>query len=112
MPTTGPGGKIPGRIGAEDFTDAYDTTPGNSGDSVCGTGDVDRQKKGPPGEWVDDKRRSRKYEPDGTPEIDLDKPHQGYPGEHAHEWSDGKREHPGRDVCVFPTYDPPSVNCN
>jgi len=62
---------------------------------------------GPPGEWIDGKRRSRKYGPDGRPEIDLDKPHQGYPDEHVHEWPDGEREHPGRDVCILPPCDPP-----
>jgi RHS repeat-associated protein len=54
---------------------------------------------GPPGEWIDGKRRWRKYGPDGTPETDIDKPHQGYPEDHVHEWPDGKREHPGRPVC-------------
>ena len=55
--------------------------------------------RGPPGEWVDGKNRSRKYGPDGKPEIDIDYGHQGYPTPHVHEWPDGEREHPGRDVC-------------
>ncbi len=42
---------------------------------------------------------SRKYGPDGKPEIDIDKPHQGYDRPHVHEWPGGRREHPGRDVC-------------
>ncbi|WP_459874087.1 hypothetical protein, partial [Endothiovibrio diazotrophicus] len=55
--------------------------------------------RGTPGEWVDGKRRSRKYGPDGRPEIDIDKPHPGFPDDHVHEWPDGVREHPGRPVC-------------
>ena len=50
---------------------------------------------GPAGEWVDGRRRSRKYNDKGEPEVDLDKPHQGAPEPHAHNWVDGIREHPG-----------------
>lgn len=32
---------IPARIEAEDYRAAFDTTPGNSGPALCGTGDVD-----------------------------------------------------------------------
>lgn len=53
---------------------------------------------GPPGEWIDGQRRSRKYGPDGRPEVDIDNPHQGMPDTHVHEWPDGVREHPGRSV--------------
>ncbi len=67
------------------------------------SGDTPKKKDvpdtGPPGEWVDGERRKRKYGPDGKPEVDIDKPHQGYPDDHVHEWPDGKREHPGRPVC-------------
>lgn len=66
---------------------------------------------GPAGEWVDGKRRSRLYGPDGLPVLDLDKPHQGYPEEHVHEWPNGEREHPGRDVCLLPPCDPPPEEC-
>ncbi len=38
------------------------------------------------------------YGADGKPELDIDKPHQGYEKPHVHEWPDGKREEPGRDV--------------
>ncbi|WP_224788733.1 hemagglutinin repeat-containing protein [Pandoraea terrae] len=60
--------------------------------------------RGSPGSWIDGERRSRKYGPDGKPEIDIDKPHQGYDRPHVHEWPDGRREHPGRDVSpvIFP----------
>jgi RHS repeat-associated protein len=78
-----------------------------AGDSDQGGASTDKEKpkkikdvpdKGPPGEWIDGKRRSRKYGADGQPELDIDKPHQGYEKPHIHEWHDGKREEPGRDV--------------
>ncbi len=56
---------------------------------------------GPPGEWVDGERRSRKYGSDGKPEVDIDNPHPGMPDTHVHEWDHTKdypREHPGRPV--------------
>lgn len=60
--------------------------------------------QGTPGEWVDGERRSRQYGPDGKPAVDLDKPHQGAPDPHAHEWQGGKREHPGRPVSILPPW--------
>lgn len=57
---------------------------------------------GPPGEWIDGRRRSRKYGPDGRPQTDLDKPHPGAPYPHVHDWPGGKREEPGRPYCPVP----------
>lgn len=54
--------------------------------------------RGPPGEWVNGKRRSRLYNPDGTPKVDIDNPHPGMPKTHVHDWTNGVREHPGREV--------------
>ena len=62
----------------------------------------DVPNQGPPNEWVDGNNRSRLYGPDGRPVLDIDKPHQGYPEPHVHEWPNGKREHPGRDFCPLP----------
>ncbi|OYY93773.1 MAG: hypothetical protein B7Y41_09905 [Hydrogenophilales bacterium 28-61-23] len=58
--------------------------------------------RGPPGEWIDGERRSRKYGPNGRPELDIDKPHQGATEPHVHEWENGQREHPGRPVSPWP----------
>ena len=33
--------------------------------------------EGPPGGWIQGPRRGRQYGPDGMPEYDIDKPHQG-----------------------------------
>ncbi|MFC4932721.1 NBR1-Ig-like domain-containing protein [Massilia sp. GCM10023247] len=62
----------------------------------------DRPNEGPPGEWIDGKNGSRKYGPDGKPELDLDKPHQGHERPHVHEWDKNGREHPGRDYSPWP----------
>jgi hypothetical protein len=59
-------------------------------------------KKGPANEWIDGENRSRKYGPNGQPVLDIDKPHQAYQRPHVHEWPDGRREHPGRDICPLP----------
>ena len=67
-----------------------------------GTKGKDVPDRGPAGEWVDGERRSRQYGPDGRPVVDIDKPHQGAPEPHAHEWNDGVREHPGRPVSPIP----------
>jgi RHS repeat-associated protein len=67
--------------------------------------DKDVPVEGPPGEWVDGKRRSRQYGPDGRPVRDIDKPHQGAPDPHVHEWENGIREHPGRPVTPWPKKD-------
>nr|WP_081613261.1 RHS repeat-associated core domain-containing protein [Xanthomonas sp. SHU 199] len=61
---------------------------------------------GPPGEWIDGRRRSRLYGPDGRPKVDIDNPHQGAPYPHVHEWENGEREHPGREIPDLP---PPPV---
>jgi RHS repeat-associated protein len=57
---------------------------------------------GPPGGWIEGPRRGRKYCPDGTPEYDIDKPHQGNNEPHVHEWPNGIREEPGRPVSPLP----------
>jgi len=57
---------------------------------------------GPPGGWIQGPRRGRKYCPDGTPEYDLDKPHQGNETDHVHEWPGGVREEPGRPASPWP----------
>ena len=57
---------------------------------------------GPPGGWVQGPRRGRQYCPDGTPQFDIDKPHQGNETDHAHEWPGGVREEPGRPVSPWP----------
>lgn len=61
--------------------------------------------EGPAGGWIDGKRRSRQSGPDGSPARDVDKPHQGAPYPHVHEWEKGKREHPGRPVTPLPKKD-------
>lgn len=57
---------------------------------------------GPPGGWIEGPRRGRKYGPDGQPEYDIDKPHQGNEQDHVHEWPGGVREEPGRAVSPVP----------
>jgi RHS repeat-associated protein len=57
---------------------------------------------GPPNGWIQGPRRGRKYGPDGLPEYDIDKPHQGNNQDHVHEWPDGQREEPGRPVSPVP----------
>ena len=58
---------------------------------------------GPPGQWIDGRRRSRLYGPDGRPKVDIDNPHQGADYPHVHDWVDGVREHPGREIPDTPT---------
>ena len=60
--------------------------------------------EGEPGEWVDHPhgKQSRKYGPDGKPQVDIDRGHdhgQGSP--HAHNWVDGVRG-PGHPVSEIP----------
>ncbi|MGE0498587.1 MAG: RHS repeat-associated core domain-containing protein [Ramlibacter sp.] len=57
---------------------------------------------GPPNGWIQGPRRGRQYGPDGRPQLDIDRPHQGNEQDHAHEWPDGKREEPGRPVSPWP----------
>jgi RHS repeat-associated protein len=57
---------------------------------------------GPPGGWLQGPRRGRQYCPDGTPQYDIDKPHQGNEQDHVHEWPGGVREEPGRPVSPWP----------
>ena len=57
---------------------------------------------GPPGGFIQGPRRGRQYGPDGRPVLDIDKPHQGNQKPHAHEWPNGEREEPGRDVSPWP----------
>lgn len=84
--------------------------PHPCGSSPCGELPFKVSKKpdvpdrGPPGEWVDGRRRSRLYGPDGRPKVDIDKPHQGADYPHVHEWDeDGNREHPGREIPDLPS---------
>jgi RHS repeat-associated protein len=55
-----------------------------------------------PNEWIQGPRRGRQYGPDGKPQFDVDKPHQGNPEPHVHEWPDGVREEPGRPFFPWP----------
>jgi hypothetical protein len=57
---------------------------------------------GPPNGWIQGPRKGRQYGPDGKPQYDIDKPHQGEPEDHVHEWPDGEREHPGRPISPIP----------
>jgi RHS repeat-associated protein len=57
---------------------------------------------GPPSGWVQGPRRGRRYCPDGSPQFDIDKPHQGNEVDHVHEWPGGVREEPGRPVSPWP----------
>ena len=50
--------------------------------------------RNPPDTWIEGRRRSRLYGPDGRPLIDLDKPHQGNPTDHVHDWINGVRGEP------------------
>ena len=78
-------------------------TDQGKGSASEGKGKVkDVPDRGPPGEWIDGERRSRKYGSDGRPETDLDKPHPGAQYPHAHDWADGVREHPGRPYSPLP----------
>ncbi|CAD7387235.1 RHS repeat domain-containing protein [Xanthomonas arboricola] len=63
---------------------------------------VDVPDFGQPGQWIDGRRKSRLYGPDGRPRVDIDKPHQGAPYPHVHEWENGVREHPGREIPDLP----------
>ena len=57
---------------------------------------------GPPNGWIQGPRRGRQYGPDGAPQCDIDKPHQGNEVDHVHEWPGGVREEPGRPVSPWP----------
>jgi RHS repeat-associated protein len=57
---------------------------------------------GPPNDWIQGPRRGRQYGPDGQPQYDIDKPHQGNEIDHVHEWPGGVREEPGRPISPLP----------
>jgi len=57
---------------------------------------------GPPNSWIQGPRRGRQYGPDGQPQFDIDKPHQGNEIDHVHEWPGGEREEPGRPISPLP----------
>ena len=57
---------------------------------------------GPSNGWIQGPRRGRQYGPNGAPQCDIDKPHQGNETDHAHEWLGGVREEPGRPVSPWP----------
>jgi hypothetical protein len=60
---------------------------------------------GPPNGWIQGPRRGRQYGPDGAPQCDYDKPHQGNNQDHVHEWPGGEREEPGRPYSPWPRQD-------
>jgi RHS repeat-associated protein len=81
----------------------------DGGKAICKTADnliFNRPKNppdvGPPNGWIQGPRRGRQYGPDGRPQLDIDKPHQGNERDHAHEWPGGEREEPGRPVSPWP----------
>lgn len=81
----------------------------DGGKAVCKAADnliFNRPKNppdvGPPNGWIQGPRRGRQYGPDGRPQLDIDKPHQGNEQDHAHEWPGGEREEPGRPVSPWP----------
>ena len=58
---------------------------------------------GPPGGFIQGPKRGRQYCPDGTPETDFDKPHQGADYPHIHDWPGGVRDdHGGRPYSPWP----------
>jgi len=57
---------------------------------------------GPENGYEEGPRRGREYNENGDPKRDYDKPHQGAPYDHVHEWEDGVREHPGRPYSPWP----------
>ena len=70
--------------------------------AICESRAKNPPDKGPPDSWIQGPRRGRKYGPDGLPEYDIDKPHQGNEQDHVHQWPGGKREEPGRPVSPLP----------
>ncbi|WCM87852.1 RHS repeat-associated core domain-containing protein [Acidovorax sp. NCPPB 3576] len=64
---------------------------------------------GPPGGFVQGPNRGRDYCPDGSPQTDYDRPHQGAQYPHIHDWSDGKRDdHAGRPYSPWPAGNVPA----
>ena len=58
---------------------------------------------GPPGGFIQGPRRGRDYCPDGTPQTDYDRPHQGAEYPHIHDWVNGSRDdHQGRPYSPWP----------
>ena len=58
---------------------------------------------GPPGGFIQGPRRGRDYCPDGTPQTDYDRPHQGADYPHIHDWVNGSRDdHNGRPYSPWP----------
>ena len=58
---------------------------------------------GPPGGFIQGPRRGRDYCPDGTPQTDYDRPHQGAEYPHIHDWVNGSRDdHNGRPYSPWP----------
>ncbi len=58
--------------------------------------------EGPANGWIEGPRRGREYGPDGLPQRDYDKPHQGNEVDHVHDWPGGSREEPGRPYSPWP----------
>lgn len=74
----------------------------NNSDGNGGHRTQDTPSKGEPNSTVEGKHRTREYGSDGKPSRDYDKPHQGHQKPHVHEWTNGKREHPGREYSPIP----------
>jgi len=67
---------------------------------------------GPPNGTIEGPRRTRVYGPNGEPKTDYDKPHQGAPYPHVHDWPGGIREEPGRPYSPWPPENAPSTDPN
>ena len=94
---------------SEKKTDAPKADPQSGGskegpqdDDKAGNREKDVPDRAEPGAVVEGNKRTREYNSEGNPLRDYDKPHQGFEEHHVHEWSDGKREHPGRPYSPLP----------
>lgn len=90
-----------------DLADASDKNQGADESSGSKSSSSSPRKKdvpdqAAPGEVKIGAKRTREYDSNGQPLRDYDKPHQGYQKPHVHEWSNGEREHPGRDYSPWP----------
>jgi hypothetical protein len=69
---------------------------------------------GPPNGWIQGPNRGRQYGPDGYPQYDIDKPHQGNQTDHAHNWGSGgtNRDKPGYPISPLPQAGQTSTDVN
>ncbi|WAK04406.1 RHS repeat domain-containing protein [Methylobacter sp. YRD-M1] len=78
----------------------------NDGESSESSGNKGKKtwppSTGPENGYEEGPRRGREYDENGDPKRDYDKPHQGAPYDHVHEWENGVREHPGRPYSPWP----------